>query len=202
VTHRNTPSTPPHPRDTLLQRLGTTLRYYRKQRRLSQQALAARTSIHHTYISEIELGQRNISVLTLLRLTHVLEIPISWLLTRMDACAPLARGDSRTLQRTQDAAVPHDDTPSPQLGGPDTLLKLLSTPRAEGAPALGEASVLDGERHSQAMRYPPSEAELPWQSMRCLHWALRDSGQLSHTLCITSWPCITDSRGYILSRQG
>ena len=127
MTHRDTPSTPPHPRDRLLQRFGTTLRYYRKQRRLSQRALAARTGIHHTYISEIELGQRNISVLTLLRLTHVLEIPISWLLTRMDACAPLAAGDSRTLQRTQDVAVPQDDTPSPQLGDPDTLLKLLGT---------------------------------------------------------------------------
>jgi len=127
VTHRDTPSTPPHTRDTLLQRFGTTLRSYRKQRRLSQRALAARTGIHHTYISEIELGQRNISVLMLLRLTHVLAIPASWLLTRMDACAPLAACDSRTFQSTQDTAVTHDDTLSLRLGHPDTLLQLLGT---------------------------------------------------------------------------
>jgi transcriptional regulator with XRE-family HTH domain len=137
VTHRDTRSTPPHPRETLLQRFGTLLRSCRKQRGLSQRALAARTGIHHTYISEIELGQRNISVLTLLRVTAVLDMPASWLLTRMDACTPLTAWDSRPPPSTQDAAVTRDDTPAPRCGAPETLLQLLGTTLRQHRQRLG-----------------------------------------------------------------
>jgi HTH-type transcriptional regulator, competence development regulator len=85
VTHRDTSSSPSCSHDTPLQRFGATLRQYRKQRRLSQQALAARTGIRRAYISDIELGKRNISVLTLLHLAQVLRIPSSWLLVGLDA---------------------------------------------------------------------------------------------------------------------
>jgi transcriptional regulator with XRE-family HTH domain len=104
VTHRDTSSIPSRSHDTPLQRFGATLRQYRKQRRLSQQALAARTGIRRAYISDIELGKRNISVLTLLPLAQVLRIPSAWLLVGLDAhtalpppgtCAP---GSSSAVQ--------------------------------------------------------------------------------------------------------
>jgi transcriptional regulator with XRE-family HTH domain len=67
----------PHPALALL---GATIRTQRRLRRLTQKALAAQTHMDHTYISEIERGQRNVTVLTLLRVAYVLEIPASTLI--------------------------------------------------------------------------------------------------------------------------
>jgi transcriptional regulator with XRE-family HTH domain len=128
VTHGDTPSTPPRPQDTPLQRFGATLRQYRKQRRLSQQELAASTGIRRAYISDIELGKRNISVLTLLHITHVLRIPSSWLLAGLDTYADLAlpvMGDPLPSRGVRDAMVTHDATLSLKPDDQATLLPLL-----------------------------------------------------------------------------
>ena len=123
VTHRDTSSNP-----SRLQRFGATLRQYRKQRRLSQPALAARTGIRSSYISQIELGKRNIAVLTLLRMTHVLCIPPAWLLAQMDPHATLAppiTSDPLPSWGTREPGVTHDNTFSPQPDDPAILLTLL-----------------------------------------------------------------------------
>jgi len=128
VTHRDTPSNPSRPQDTPLQRFGATLRYYRQQRRLSQQALAARTGIRRAYISQIETGLRNISVLTLLRITHALHIPSAWLLARMDTRVPLAPPAANVSPPTrgmQKAVATHDDTLVTPPDDSATLLHLL-----------------------------------------------------------------------------
>jgi transcriptional regulator with XRE-family HTH domain len=128
VTHGDTPSTPPRPQDTPLQRFGATLRQYRKQRRLSQPALAARAGIRYSYISEIELGKRNISVLTLLRMTHVLHIPSAWLFAQVDTRAPLAPStpcDLLTSREMWDAAATQDNRPPTRPDDQATLLPLL-----------------------------------------------------------------------------
>ena len=69
----------------MLRMLGATLRHYRKQQGLSQQALATKAGLHYTYVSEIELGQRNVSVLSLLRLATALHLPLSALLGPLEA---------------------------------------------------------------------------------------------------------------------
>ncbi len=69
----------------LLRTLGATIRQYRKQQGLSQQVLATKAGLHHTYVSEIELGQRNVSVLTLFRLAQALHLPLSALLVTLEA---------------------------------------------------------------------------------------------------------------------
>jgi len=128
VTHRAPSSNPSRPHDTPLQRFGATLRQYRQQRGLSHRALAARTGIRSSYISEIELGKRNISVLTLLRITHVLRIPSAWLFAQVDTRAPLAPPtpcDLLTSREVQDAAVTQDDRPPTRPDDQATLLPLL-----------------------------------------------------------------------------
>lgn len=112
MTHRDTSLNPPHPQETPLQRFGATLRQYRQQRRLSQPALAARVGIRYSYISEIELGKRNISVLTLLRLTQVLGLPAAWLFAHVDPRAPRVPpcpDGLRTAQAVPEASVRQDD---------------------------------------------------------------------------------------------
>ena len=84
MIHRDMPSNPSSPQDQPLQRLGATLRQYRKQQRLSQQALAARTGLAASYICDIERGQRNVSVLNLIRLADTLGLAVSHLLVPME----------------------------------------------------------------------------------------------------------------------
>lgn len=59
--------------DILIQ-LGDRLREARKQANLSQEELAHRSGLHRTYISLVERGGRNITVLNLLSIAGVLGI--------------------------------------------------------------------------------------------------------------------------------
>lgn len=70
--------------ETPLHVLGATLRRYRRSHGLTQLALAAKTGLHVMYISEIERGQRNVSVLTLLRLAAALQLPAATLLQPLE----------------------------------------------------------------------------------------------------------------------
>lgn len=54
--------------------LGDRLRIARKQAELSQEELAHRSGLHRTYISLVERGGRNISMLNLLTITGVLGV--------------------------------------------------------------------------------------------------------------------------------
>jgi len=144
VTHRDTSSNPSPPQDTPLQRFGATLRQYRQQQRLSQPALTARTGIRHRYISQIEQGRRNISVLMLLRLAHALEIPAACLLARLDTHATLAPPvtyDPLTPRHTPHVGGSYEDTPPIPRGDPATLLLLLGV-------------TLRQYRHNQALSQP------------------------------------------------
>ena len=67
----------PHP---LLKSIGQTIRSLRRQRRLTQEALADLANIDRSYMSSIERGQRNISVLNVARIASALEVPLCHLL--------------------------------------------------------------------------------------------------------------------------
>lgn len=53
---------------------GRRLRSRRTQMGLSQEALAERTSLHWSYISLVERGQKNLTLHNILRLAAVLEV--------------------------------------------------------------------------------------------------------------------------------
>lgn len=63
--------------NAFLKRLGTRVRQFRQQRGLSQEALADRARIDRSYMSGIERGVRNCSVLKLERIGRALGVPIS-----------------------------------------------------------------------------------------------------------------------------
>ena len=60
--------------------LKENVRYYRFILKISQQELAERCNVSTTYIGEIELGRKYPSLRTLIKLAHVLEIPVYMLL--------------------------------------------------------------------------------------------------------------------------
>jgi len=68
---------PAHP---LLQTLGLTIRSLRRERGLSQEALADLAQIDRSYMSSVERGLRNISVLNIARIAKALDVPVRDLL--------------------------------------------------------------------------------------------------------------------------
>ena len=61
--------------EKLLKEFGHHLRSIRKDKNLSQEQLAHLADIDRTYISGIERGVRNISLINIFRLAKALEIP-------------------------------------------------------------------------------------------------------------------------------
>lgn len=64
------------------QRVGLNLQKLRRARGLTQEELSARADIHQTYLSGLEGGKRNPSLLLLARLADALEIGLEELVKR------------------------------------------------------------------------------------------------------------------------
>ncbi|MBA3668645.1 MAG: helix-turn-helix transcriptional regulator [Sphingomonas sp.] len=62
------------------QRLGLNLKRLRAKRGWSQERFAFEAGVHRTYISDLERGARNPSILVLEKLAKPLEVPASELL--------------------------------------------------------------------------------------------------------------------------
>jgi transcriptional regulator with XRE-family HTH domain len=61
-------------RNPVQEALGQRIRRRRTELGLSQMALADRCGMHFTFVSSVERGERNISMITLLRLAEGLEV--------------------------------------------------------------------------------------------------------------------------------
>ncbi len=60
-----------------LRKLGENLRKYRIEKELSQEKLAFKSDLDRTYISGIERGERNISVITLKKIAEALNVDVT-----------------------------------------------------------------------------------------------------------------------------
>jgi transcriptional regulator with XRE-family HTH domain len=70
--------------DPLLKAVGDTVRAARVKRSLSQEKLAALASLDRTYVSSLERGRRNVSLLTLDRIAVALGIPLASLIPQVN----------------------------------------------------------------------------------------------------------------------
>lgn len=70
--------------DGFLQRLGQNIKRERLARGLSQEELAARAGMHRTYVGAVERGERNISVVSLLRIAVALDVQVVNLTRNID----------------------------------------------------------------------------------------------------------------------
>jgi transcriptional regulator with XRE-family HTH domain len=61
---------------SVLERFGVKLRSVRETAGVSQEKLAERAGLHRTYVSSVERGQRNISLLNMEKLAHALQVPL------------------------------------------------------------------------------------------------------------------------------
>lgn len=63
---------------------GTRIRRLRQQRGLSQEGLAEASGLHRTYIGSVERGERNISLVNILRLAMTLHTDAGELVTGLE----------------------------------------------------------------------------------------------------------------------
>jgi transcriptional regulator with XRE-family HTH domain len=64
-------------------RLGLNVRKFREERGLSQEALAFEARLHRTYLSGVERGVRNPTVIVLERIAKALKVPSAGLLEEL-----------------------------------------------------------------------------------------------------------------------
>ena len=76
---------------------GTSVKVSRNLLGISQETLAERSVLHRTYISDLERGERNPSLQTIIRLAHALEVPIATLFP--PKLEHWLHGDSRSGER-------------------------------------------------------------------------------------------------------
>lgn len=55
---------------------GAKIKTFRKKKGLSQEALGFKSSLHRTYISEVERGLRNVSIVNIARIAKALNLNI------------------------------------------------------------------------------------------------------------------------------
>ncbi len=65
---------------TLLSRFGDNLRRVRNVRGISQEKLADEAHLHRTYISSVERGERNVTLVTIEKLAKALKVSMTELL--------------------------------------------------------------------------------------------------------------------------
>jgi len=63
-----------------LSRFGKRVRDLRQGRGISQEELAAKANVHRTYIGMVERGEKNVTLLTMLRLADALEVTLQELI--------------------------------------------------------------------------------------------------------------------------
>jgi transcriptional regulator with XRE-family HTH domain len=70
---------------SILQALGDAIRSRRVELELTQHEIGQAADLHRTYVTDVENGLRNVSLLTLVRLAKALQSPPSQLLVEAEA---------------------------------------------------------------------------------------------------------------------
>ncbi|MED4012940.1 helix-turn-helix transcriptional regulator [Priestia aryabhattai] len=68
----------------LKQIFGQTVKKYRQEKSISQEKLAEITGLHRTYISEVERGTRNVSLINIIKIAKGLDINSSQIFMEME----------------------------------------------------------------------------------------------------------------------
>lgn len=71
-------------KDNILISFGKIVRKFRVERGISQEDFAELCELHRTYISDIELGKRNVSLENIARIAQAFNITISELFLEVD----------------------------------------------------------------------------------------------------------------------
>ena len=70
--------------EEILCRFGLAIRKLRQERRISQESLADMCGLHRTYISDVELGKRNVSLENIEKMAFAFDMRISELFNEVE----------------------------------------------------------------------------------------------------------------------
>ena len=70
--------------ETILMCFGRAIRKLRRERNISQEKLADLCTLHRTYISDVELGKRNVSLENISKIAFALNISITELFEEVE----------------------------------------------------------------------------------------------------------------------
>lgn len=70
--------------ETILVWFGEAVRKLRRERHISQERLADMCSLHRTYISDVELGKRNVSLENIAKMASALGVSITELFSEVE----------------------------------------------------------------------------------------------------------------------
>ena len=68
----------------ILNAFGRAIRVLRQEKKISQEALADLCGLHRTYISDVELGKRNVSLENIDKIADALDITVSCLFLEVE----------------------------------------------------------------------------------------------------------------------
>ena len=63
--------------EDLIKLVGERIRFFRKERGLSQEELAYRAALHNTYIGQVERGEKNATIESLAKISTALDITVA-----------------------------------------------------------------------------------------------------------------------------
>jgi transcriptional regulator with XRE-family HTH domain len=72
--------------ETALSKFGKKVQYVRNEQKISQERLAELSELDRTYISSVERGQRNISILNIIKIADALGVTANSLLEDLGGC--------------------------------------------------------------------------------------------------------------------
>ena len=72
------------PEQSILLKFGQQIRALRQRKAISQEELAARAGVHRTYIGMIERGEKNVTILTMVKMASALSVNVMELLKDFD----------------------------------------------------------------------------------------------------------------------
>jgi CheY-like chemotaxis protein len=94
---------------------GAAVRAHRQRLGISQETLAERAALHRTYVTDVERGARNLSLESISRLAHALDLSISSLFSRVRSQRSGRGVASETAQHITDILLVEDDSKDIEL---------------------------------------------------------------------------------------
>ena len=89
--------------------IGERLRAYRIQKGWSQEILAERAELHHTYIGQLERGEKNATIESIYKVTTALNIPLSALFENISPSSEVQDYASLSYDLIQKQPLPEQE---------------------------------------------------------------------------------------------
>ena len=70
--------------NSITQSIGTRIRNYRLLRTMTQEELAEKAEVHHTYIGQVERGEKNLTIVTLEKILFALNVSFAEFFEHLD----------------------------------------------------------------------------------------------------------------------